>query len=479
MKKSSNANAKPKPGHYRFREINGKILLTNDVGTHLIVDRETFDKLSAGKLDKSDKMYAQLLEMNAIRETDITVEEVERLRNKNLFLFNGPQLLIVIPTLRCNQKCRYCHASAVGRGSSEYDMTPETAKRVVDTIFNVPGINISIEFQGGEPLMNWEIVKFITDYSIEQNLMHEKNLALTLVTNMALLTDEKMKYLIDRKVGLCTSLDGPEFLHNHNRGGGYSEVVKKLKKAGERYSPKFGGYKPGALTTITRESLKYPREIVDTYVELGLGSIHLRSLNPVGFATMQLKDIYYSPDEFLEFYEKALDYIIELNKNGTSMVERTAWLFLSKIFSDYDPDYMDLRSPCGAGIGQIAFNYNGDVYTCDEGRMIAMQGDNSFRMGNVFENSYDELIGSPIVKQTCLASILDGIPRCTDCAYKPYCGVCPVLNYVEKGSLYSITPQNRRHKIFEGILDMIFIRLQDEAARSVFMKWLEKGIGAA
>jgi His-Xaa-Ser system radical SAM maturase HxsB len=379
--------------------------------------------------------------------------------------------------LRCNQKCSYCHASAARPDRSEFDMSPETAKRIVDTIFSSPSVNINIEFQGGEPLMNWEIVKFATDYAIEQNIMLKRNLLLTLVTNMSMLDDKKIDFLIDRKVGLCTSLDGPEFLHNYNRGGGHSEVVKKLKRVIKRYGAAFEGYLPGALTTVTRKSLSYPKEIIDTYVDLKLEAIHLRALNPVGFAGPLLNDIYYSPAEFLEFYERALDYIIELNQNGTHLIERTAWLFLMKIFGDVDPNYMDLRSPCGAGIGQIAFNFNGDVYTCDEGRMLAMQGDHSFRMGNVFDNSYDDIINAPIVRQTCLASMLDGIPRCADCAYKPYCGVCPLLNYVEEGSLFARIPQNRRHKVYEGILDMIFIRLQDEAVKSVFLKWLERGIG--
>ena len=189
-----------------------------------------------------------------------------------------------------------------------------------------------------------------------------------------------------------------------------------------------------------------------------------------------LDEIGYSPEEFIEFYTKALDYIIEINRNGTFLVDRTAWIFLMKIFGKYDPNFLDLRSPCGAGVGQVAFNYNGDVYTCDEGRMLAMQGDNSFRMGNVFDNTYNELINSEIVRQMCLASILDGIPHCHNCAYKPFCGVCPLLNYVEEGSLFAKIPENRRHKINESILDIIFKKIQDPSTRQVFTNWLERGI---
>jgi len=97
-------------------------------------------------------------------------------------------------------------------------------------------------------------------------------------------------------------------------------------------------------------------------------------------------------------------------------------------------------------------------------------------MGNVFDNTYDELIGSEIVKQTCLASILDGIPACSSCAYKPYCGVCPLLNYIEEDSMFSKIPNNRRHKINEGILDILFRKLRDEKTHDLFIGWLERGI---
>jgi His-Xaa-Ser system radical SAM maturase HxsB len=477
MKASGNKVPQSSLGNFRFRVLGGKVVMTNDAGAHLLLDKDVFDKFVAGQLETTHDKYQELLEIGAIQGGVSAEELAERYKNKNIFLFQGPQLFIVVATLRCNMKCTYCHASAARPGHSEYDMRPETAKRVVDTIFDSPSVNLGIEFQGGEPLLNWEAVKFITEYAIEQNVMIKRNLLLTLVTNMMLLDDEKIDYLINHKVGICTSLDGPEFLHNHNRGGGYRTVVRNLKKAMRKYSDAFEGYQPGALTTVTRKSLSYHKEIIDTYANLNLRAIHLRAMNPVGFASSMLDDIYYTPEEFLDFYEKALDYIITLNQRGAHLIERTAWLYLMKIFAETDPNYMDLRSPCGAGIGQIAFNYNGDVYTCDEGRMLAMQGDTSFQMGNVASHSYDELINSPIVRQTCLASMLDGIPRCAECAYKPFCGVCPLLNYVEEGSLFARIPQNRRHKINEGIYDMIFKRLQDEAVKAVFMEWLERGIG--
>lgn len=477
-KRSASKNMK-QPGFFRFRELpNSKTVVTNDAGEYAILDKTDFDLLAAGNLDESNKNYLALKGMGCLGGDTPPASAVENFRRRNMFIFQGPLLFIVVPTLRCNMKCIYCHASARGAKDFTFDMSIATAKRVVDTIFDSPGINIGIELQGGEPLLNWEVVKFISNYAIERNKMFKKNLLLTMVSNLSAINDEKLDFLVSRKVGISTSLDGPAFLHNKNRGGGFDKLVKNLKKVASRYETEFERYSPGALTTVTRQSLPYPKEIVDTFVKLGIEAVHLRHYNPIGGAHAASGEVGYSPREFLDFYEEALDYIIDLNKKGTMIIDRTAWLFLQKILTGFDPNFMDLRSPCGAGIGQIAFDYDGGVYTCDEGRMLASLGDASFRMGSVHENSYDQLVGAEIVKQVCLASILDGVPHCCDCAYKPYCGVCPLLNYVEEGSLFAKIPQNRRHIINQGVLDLIFTKLQDESAASVFVSWVERGINA-
>lgn len=464
-------------GPFRFRTLDGKTVVTNDAGEFAILEQDEFDLFTSGAMPGDHSRFMQLKSMGAILENGAFPQPlVEKMRRKNLFLLQGPQLFIIVATVRCNMKCVYCHASAGAAGDVSLDMPRDTARRVIDSIFNTPTIDISLEFQGGEPLLNWDTVTHACDYAIEKNSEAGKNMMISLVSNLTLLDDAKLDFLVSRKVGLCTSIDGPEALHNANRGGGYRKTVSRLKKVIRRYSLEFDRYNPAALTTVTRASLSRARDIVDTYASLGFGSIHLRPLNPVGFAAPVIRDIGYSPEAFLEFYEQALDYIIDLNKKGTLFVDRAAWIFLMKMFGAYDPNFLDLRSPCGAGIGQIAYHYNGDVYTCDEGRMLAMQGDNSFRMGSVFENSYDELIDSLAVKRTCLASVLDGIPHCHNCAYKPYCGVCPLLNYVEEGSLFTNIPGNRRHIIYQGILDMLFRRVQDPGTRQIFTTWLERGI---
>ena len=80
-----------------------------------------------------------------------------------------------------------------------------------------------------------------------------------------------------------------------------------------------------------------------------------------------------------------------------------------------------LRSPCGGVIGQLAYNYNGDIFTCDEGRMLAETGDLSFKLGDVFHSTFSQIFESSVCKLVCTASCLESIPCCEQCVYSPYC----------------------------------------------------------
>ena len=166
-----------------------------------------------------------------------------------------------------------------------------------------------------------------------------------------------------------------------------------------------------------------------------------------------------------------LDLIIEENLNGNHMVEGHAMIFLNKILRQNFENYMELRSPCGAGTGQIAYYYDGDVYTCDEARMVSEMGDDSFRLGNV-DNSYDELMDSNICKVTCQASVLESLPSCCDCIYHAYCGVCPVVNLALNGSIYERVANSYRCKIYKGMLDAVFERLTVDSVKQIFEKWV-------
>jgi radical SAM protein with 4Fe4S-binding SPASM domain len=169
-----------------------------------------------------------------------------------------------------------------------------------------------------------------------------------------------------------------------------------------------------------------------------------------------------------------MDYILKLNSKDMVFSEGHASIFLQKIIGGYSQNYMELRSPCGASVGQAAIYYDGNIYTCDEGRMVAEMGDPAFRIGDVFSSTYNDLIDSGICKAVCTSSCLESLPHCCDCVYQPFCGVCPVINYALNKDLFSKNYQNTRCKIYSGILDYIFCTLQSNNHEyvDVFERWI-------
>jgi len=468
-------------GLFRFKKLGKRYLLTNDLGDFIFLKEKEFNKFNQGKLMGNSIIYKELDKKHFTSESwnceNCQARMTQRYAQRHEYLNQGPGLHIIVVTLRCDHSCIYCHASSKSMARTDLDMTKKTARKVVDMIFQTTSPEIIIEFQGGEPLANFEVVKFIVDYALGKNKKAKKRLRFSLVSAFTLLDDKKLEWLYSKKISLCSSLDGPEKLHNKNRPminkkNGHSLTVQEIKKVENKY--KGLGYRVNALATTTRYSLPLWKEIVDEYVKLGAIDIHLRPLNPFGMAKGLQKVIGYTAEEFLEFYKKVLDYIIKLNTRGVNIRERTAAIIVQKVFTDNDPNFLDLRSPCGAGIGQIAYHYNGDIYTCDEGRMLGQMGDETFKIGNVYKNSYEEIISSPITKSLCLASTLEGLSGCSDCVYLPYCGVCPVFNYSEGKNIFPQTPNNFRCQVNKGILDYLFQKFEDPESLKVFKKWIDK-----
>ena len=151
--------------NFRHKKINDKYFVTTDHGSYCILSEDEFNQL---KQDDIDENLNLKLEKKEIILNDKNINEAIRLtRNRNSFLYSGTSLHIIVVTLRCNMNCIYCHASAKSPDKKEFDMNKETAKKTVDFIFQTPSKGITIEFQGGEPLLNWDVVKFIIEYSKE------------------------------------------------------------------------------------------------------------------------------------------------------------------------------------------------------------------------------------------------------------------------------------------------------------------------
>lgn len=462
-----------KLNYFNFKEFKNGYLITNEQGKYCFLDQENFLNLVEGNFTSiSPELFIELKNKYFIYDIneDVFIEKaIYPYRDNKQYIFSGTCLHIFVLTNACNMCCVYCQAQDSSQEMKGI-MSLETAQKAVDIALQSPEKNLTFEFQGGEPLINFETIRYIVEYSQENK--NDKNIRYSLVTNTLLLTDEMIQFFSDYNISVSTSLDGDRRIHNANRpmrtGAGTFDIVsshiKKLQKAGIHV---------GAIQTTTKESLKNPEGIVKTYCDLNLKYLFIRPLTPLGYAKEHWNEIGYQSEEFIHFYQQILDLMIDYNRKGIHMMEGHASIFLKKILAGYSDNYMELRSPCGAAIGQMAYYYDGNIYTCDEGRMVAEMGDSAFCLGNVYEKSYDDLIESRTCKITCQASVLETLPSCCDCVYHPYCGVCPVINYASDQNIYERQSNNYRCRIYRGMLDTIFTLLyEDREAFDIFKTWI-------
>ena len=461
-----------KRNYFNYKKIKDKYLLTNDLGRYIFLTKDEFLKFITDRLKPEEKL-TQLLEGQYFlyegSEYDFVEKAGAEFREYRRNLFQGASLHIFVLTKQCNQQCVYCQASTdLDRHTK---MSFETAQKAVDIALQAPSHFLTFEFQGGEPLMNFETLKYIVEYTRAQET--DKEIQFSLVSNLMLLDEEKLEFLTENQVSICTSLDGDEFLHNKNRPylnrNAFKVLEKRLQRLRECEMP------VSAIQTTTRYSLTRYKELADQYYTFDLNQIIVRPLTPLGYAKDNWDSIGYTVEEFLDFYRKIFEYILEMNRQGKFMIEGHARIFLDKLFNHDAGNYMELRSPCGGAIGQLAYYYNGKVYSCDEARMLAEMGDDSFCLGNVYDNDYIQLMSAPACKVLANASCLEGLTDCCDCVYHPYCGTCPVISYARYKTVYPRMEEEYRCSIYKGIQDILFEKLyeNDEQTIEILKSWCQ------
>ena len=385
-----------------------------------------------------------------------------KLWTKKSFICGFTKLHIFVLTLRCNSSCAYCQASRKNADEgSFFDMSIETARKATELMFKSPSPEITVEFQGGEPMLNFEALKEVVLYSEELNKKHNKKLDFVVCTNLSILEDWHLDFFKEHKVNISTSIDGPEELHNKNRASkcdaaNFKVVEKNLRRSQEA----LGKHSVAALMTTTKYSLGYAKEIVDEYLRLDLGSIFIRSLNPYGFAVKTSKAIGYSSEEFFKFYTNCLDYILTINLQGRVFPEALTTLLVRKILTPWTIGFVDLQSPTGNGFAVTVYNYDGDVYASDESRMLAEMGDQTFRLGNVYEDSFQDIYFGHAMQLIASAGVAETLPGCVDCPYVPFCGADPIRHYATQKDVVGNRPSSSFCKKYKRIFDYLFLRLQ-------------------
>ncbi len=241
------------------------MLVVNEVGEYIFLDREIFAKLVSGNLDPASAIFLDLKGKHFVTDTAVTpVIDLlaTKYRTKREFLKSFTGLHMVVVTLRCNQRCHYCHASSQPVDQPRWDMSPETAINVVHKIMETPSEVVKIEFQGGEPLLNFGVVQTVVKEAKRLNRQKDKKLSFVICTNLTLMDASTLAYLQKEGITVSTSLDGPKEIHDRHRvmrtgEGSYDRVIHNL-----HYARSILGHDGvNALMTTTKESLVHFKKL--------------------------------------------------------------------------------------------------------------------------------------------------------------------------------------------------------------------------
>ncbi len=316
----------------------------------------------------------------------------------------------------CNLRCKYCFADGGEyKGGHRALMSAEVGKAAIDFVIKNSGSrhNIEIDYFGGEPLMNFGVVKEITEYAKEQGKIHDKNFRFTITTNGILLNDDVKAYVNENMSNIVLSLDGTKATNDRMRvrvdgSGSYDAIVPKFIDIAESRNQD-NYYVRG---TFTAENLHFADDVMHM---ADLGFLQT-SVEPV---VAPETESYALTEEHIETvckeYEKLAELYIQRRRDGKPFN-----FFHFMIDLEQGPCVVKRLSGCGAGHEYIAVTPEGDIYPCHQ-----FVGNTNFKMGSVMTGEFNKEIKSTFEKSNIYTK-----PKCSDCFAKFYCsGGCAANAY--------------------------------------------------
>ncbi len=324
----------------------------------------------------------------------------------------------------CNLNCNYCFASQGKYHGERALMSFEVGKRALDFLIENSGTrrNLEVDFFGGEPLMNWDVVKQLVAYAREQEKIHNKNFRFTLTTNGILIDDDVIEFSNKEMSNVVLSLDGRKEVHDRLRKdymgrGSYDTIVPKFKEFVERRGNK-NYYMRG---TFTHANTDFTNDI-----------LHMADM---GFTELSMEPVVCSPDDdaaltnedlpvLFEQYEILAKEMIERKKQGKPFTFYHYMLDLK-----HGPCIYKRISGCGSGTEYMAVTPTGDLYPCHQ-----FVGDEKYLLGNI----YDGVTNKEIQDEFKLCNAY-ARKECDDCWAKLYCsGGCAANSYHASGKITGI-----------------------------------------
>ena len=352
----------------------------------------------------------------------------------------------------CNLACRYCFAEEGEYHGRRALMSFEVGKKALDFLVANSGnrVNLEVDFFGGEPLMNWQVVKDLVAYGREQEKIHNKNFRFTLTTNGVLLNDEVQEFVNKEMSNVVLSIDGRKEVHDYmrpfrNGRGSYDLVLPKFEKLAEsRNQEKY--YVRG---TFTRNNKDFSNDV-----------LHLADL---GFKQISVEPVVGSDEEEYALREEDLPEIFaEYDKLAAEMVKR---YHTDKEFNFFHfmldltggPCVAKRLSGCGSGTEYLAVTPWGDLYPCHQ-----FVGEEKYLMGNV-----DEGLKRTDIRDEFKECNVYSKEKCRNCFAKFYCsGGCAANSYKFHGSIndaYDISCELERKRVECAIMIKAAEAEKDEA----------------
>lgn len=463
-------------GFFRFGRVAGRMLVSNDAGDWAFLSEAEFGDLLAGRIRDGHPRFAELQRAGMLRDGLDLDALAARVAQRNRHVRRGAYVHVVTLTRR-----------GAG-GAPGVDMSPETAELVAEFALQSmsPALTVELQGQGGDPLRNFDALRrFVEVAQLRNKRSTGKALTIAVLTDCAAMTEERAEWLVANDVHVVTSLDGPASLHDAVRawkgGSAHADVVRWIDWFTRRYAAL--GRDPDAwhvtaLLTVTRATLEHWREVVDEYVARGLRTITLQPLLASRVDPATWAAVGYTVDAYLDGYRRALDYILELNRRGVALRERTAAVFATKLLTSDDAGAVDVQSPYGGGTAQVAYDVDGRIFPDDDARLVDAMGDPLFVLGHVRDVALGDLVKHPTVRAIAAASLLDAQPLCADCWNKPYCGFSPVQNYLTQGDLFGQRLRCWQCKEHMAVAARLFELLADGGdaeTRQVLERWAAVG----
>ena len=421
---------------HQYKNNGYDIVLDVNSGAIHVVDDVTYDVIALYEGHTREEIVNSLRERYPETEVEEALDEVQMLvDNEELFTKDTYENYIMDfkkrPTVvkalclhiahDCNLACQYCFAEEGEYHGRRALMSFEVGKKALDFLIANSGNrrNLEVDFFGGEPLMNWQVVKDLVAYGREQEKLHDKKFRYTLTTNGVLLNDEVMEFCNREMGNVVLSIDGRKEVHDKMRpfrkgAGSYDLIVPKFQQFAEsRHQDKY--YVRG---TFTHYNLDFSEDVLHL-ADLGFKQI---SVEPV---VAEPKEPYAIREEDLpklfEEYDKLAVEMIRRHKSGEDFN-----FFHFMIDLEGGPCVAKRLSGCGSGTEYLAVTPWGDFYPCHQ-----FVGNEKFLLGNV-----DEGILNTDIRDEFKCCNVYAKEKCRKCFARFYCsGGCAANAYNFSGDI--------------------------------------------